>query len=271
MGQPLRLGQVRLVTLQLLGQQFLLGDIDRGAQKPLEDFAFNNRNSDAANVTLHAVRANNSLCHVAARMFRTHSLYGVSHKTAVLWVNGCQILLKCGGSLVRIQAINLEQLLRPVVKKSRGVKCPTAHMGEALPFAQIKLVLLKRLLGALALRYIDYGTYELIEIAGSVEDRMTDGVNVPDPFFRMNDPVVHFEIRFVADGFLGPFHGCRLIVRMNSMKEFFESRQRASGIETQYAVAHRRPVPDIAGRGVPCPTASLTESLRFRQICFAFT
>ena len=68
-------------------------------------------------------------------------------------------------------------------------------MGEALPLSEIKLALLKRLLRGLALRYIDDGTQELTEIAGSVEDRMADDVNVPDPFFRMNDPVVQFEIR----------------------------------------------------------------------------
>ena len=53
---------------------------------------------------------------------------------------------------------------------------------------------------------------------------MTDGVNVPDPFFRMNDPIVQFEIRLVADGFVEPFPQRRLIVGMNSMKEFFKSR-----------------------------------------------
>src|ERR1700693_3221930 len=132
-------------------------------------------------------------------------------------------------------------------------------MGNALPFADIKLASPKRFLGTLAFRYIDHGTHELAEIAGSVEDRMTDDVNVPDPFFRMNDPVVQFEIRFVADGFLEPFLGRRLIVRMKVTKEVFESRQWASGIESQHAVAHLRPVPDITGRGVPCPTPSLTE------------
>ena len=47
--------QVRLLTLQLLGHQFLLGNIHRGAEKSLKDFAFNNGNSDAANVALFAV------------------------------------------------------------------------------------------------------------------------------------------------------------------------------------------------------------------------
>ena len=47
-GQFLRLGQVRLPALRLLGQQFLLSNIDRGAEKPLGDFAFSNGSSDAA-------------------------------------------------------------------------------------------------------------------------------------------------------------------------------------------------------------------------------
>src|ERR1700674_4394745 len=59
-GEPLRFGKVCLPALQLLGQQFLLGDIDRGTEKPLEDFAVNNGNSDAANVAQLAVGANNS-------------------------------------------------------------------------------------------------------------------------------------------------------------------------------------------------------------------
>jgi hypothetical protein len=100
---------------------------------------------------------------------------------------------------------------------------------------------------------------------------MADGVNVPVPFFRMNDSIVQLEIRFVADGFVEPFPEHRLIVRMNSVEEFFKSRQRAGGIEPQHAVAGLRPVPDITGRGAPGPTASLTEPLRFRQIGFAFT
>ena len=48
---------------------------------------------------------------------------------------------------------------------------------------------------------------------------MTDGVNVPDPFFRMNEPIAQFEIRFVANGFVEPFPQSRLIVRMNSEEE----------------------------------------------------
>src|SRR5262249_13229703 len=62
------------------------------------------------------------------------------------------------------------------------------------------------------LGYIDHGGYELSEIAGSVKDRTADGVDVPDPFLPVNDPVVHFEICFVADGPLEPSPARRLIV-----------------------------------------------------------
>jgi hypothetical protein len=76
----------------------------------------------------------------------------------------------------------------------------------------------------LALSDIDHSTHEFTEIAGSVEDRMAYDVNVPVPFAWMNDSVIQFEIRLVADGSvdLQPRRG--LIVRMNSLKEGSESR-----------------------------------------------
>src|SRR5580692_403708 len=61
------------------------------------------------------------------------------------------MLFKCRGSLLRIQSVNSIQLLRPVLKKTRGVKSPTSHVGKALPLSEIKLTLLKHLLCALAL------------------------------------------------------------------------------------------------------------------------
>src|SRR5260370_10778808 len=184
-----------------------------------------------------------------------HFRNALFHEGAIFWVYKSQVFFHRWRLATRIKTIDPKQLGGPVTESS-SVECPAAHMGNALPLIEIRLALLKRLFGTLALRYIDHGTHELFEIAGSVEDRMTDDVNVPDPFFRMNDPVVQFEIRFVADGFLEPFPERRLIVRMNSLKEFLESRQRASGIESQHAVAHLRPVPDITGRGVPFPTTS---------------
>src|SRR5260370_29339953 len=203
MGQLLRLGQVRLSTLQLLGQQFLLGDIDRSAEKSLEDFGFNNWNSDAANVAYLAVGANNSFFYIATRAFRVHSFYGVSHKVSVVWMNGGQILFKCRGSLLRIQAVNLEQLLRPVIKKTGWVKCPTSHMGKALPLSEIKLVLLKRFLAAFAVSDVMDGTEHLVRSPGRVFFHIALTMHRSQFATGADDSVFYIRAQSSANGLLG--------------------------------------------------------------------
>src|ERR1700677_910194 len=149
-GEPLCLGKVGLPPLQLPGQQFLFGDIHCGAKKALEQLAFDHGNSDATNVAKLAVGANNSFLYVATGMFCDHSLYGVSHKIAIMRVKGGEILVQCWRSRLRIEPVNVKQFFRPVIKKSRGVERPTSHTGQALAFVKIKLAALKLLLSALA-------------------------------------------------------------------------------------------------------------------------
>src|SRR5258706_8184287 len=84
--------------------------------------------------------------------------------------------------------------------------------------------LLKVLFRPLTLGYVHYGPHEFMQVAGSVEDGMAYDVNVSDPFVRMNDSVVQFEIHLVAGGFLERFPGPDLIAWVNFLKEFFESR-----------------------------------------------
>jgi hypothetical protein len=84
--------------------------------------------------------------------------------------------------------------------------------------------LLELLFRTLALGDVDHRPHELTEIARAVEDRMAYDVNVPDPFVRMNESVLKFEIRLVADGFLVLFADRSLVVWMKTLKEGFESR-----------------------------------------------
>src|SRR5208283_1479584 len=86
--------------------------------------------------------------------------------------------------------------------------------------------LLKFLLGTLTLGYINHGTHEFNQVAGWAENRVAHDVDVPDSPLWVIETVVLFEIRLFADGFLEPFPARRLIVGMNSLKEFFESRWR---------------------------------------------
>jgi len=84
--------------------------------------------------------------------------------------------------------------------------------------------LLELLFRPLALSDVNNGTHEFNELAGSVEDRMAYNVNVPYAYVRMNDSVVQFEIGLSWMAFSNRSLGPSLIVQMNSLKEFFESR-----------------------------------------------
>jgi hypothetical protein len=75
-----------------------------------------------------------------------------------------------------------------------------------------------------ALGYIDHGSYELSEIAGSVKDRTADGVNVPDPFFPVNDPVNSADrncgtIQMEVSGWRGSVGGLQVSLRRSIMAQ----------------------------------------------------
>src|SRR6185503_18720433 len=126
------------------------------------------------------------------------------------------------------------------------------------------------LLGPLALSDVDHSSCEFDEIARGAENRMTNAVNVPDGATRMHNAIIHFFVELSMLGPLGRFPERRLIVGMNSLDEFFHSRQTIPWIKTQNAVAFLRPIPDV-GVGTPSPTARMAESLRLRQISLAPT
>src|SRR5229473_7401091 len=83
----------------------------------------------------------------------------------------------------------------------------------------------------------------------------------------MHDAVVRLPLCLLADSRLDQFPETGLVVRMNPLKEFFESGQTILWIETQNTVAFLRPVPDILV-WTPCPTAGVAQPLRFCQVRF---
>src|SRR5229473_7008956 len=86
----------------------------------------------------------------------------------------------------------------------------------------------------------------------------------------MHDAVVRLPLCLLADSRLDQFPEAGLVVRMNPLKEFFESGQTILWIETQNTVAFLRPVPDILVR-TPCPASRLAEFLRLGKISLALT
>src|SRR6202165_707261 len=121
----------------------------------------------------------------------------------------------------------------------------------------------------LVLGDVDHGTDEFNEIAGWTENGMAYCVDVPDLAAGMNDSVIELEPRLFTAFSFQLFHGPDLIIRVNALKECFDSRQLSVRVKTQHAVAFLGPVPAVSRSGSPCPTACVAERLRFRQITLA--
>src|SRR5229473_2625128 len=98
---------------------------------------------------------------------------------------------------------------------------------------------------------------------------MTHHVDVSNLAAGMNDSVIQLELGLLAPCCLGRFPNFGLIIRLDALKECFESRFSTLRVKTQHAVAFLGPIPDLTGGGGPCPTARMAEPLRFRQVCLA--
>src|SRR6266699_3881020 len=83
-----------------------------------------------------------------------------------------------------------------------------------------------------AVSHINYRTYEFPEIPRRTERRVAYHVDIPGLTVRVNDSVIHLEVRLVADGFLETFPGRGLIGGMNALEKSFESRWRFSRVES---------------------------------------
>src|ERR1700692_4277059 len=83
-----------------------------------------------------------------------------------------------------------------------------------------------------AVSHINYRTYEFPEIPRRAERRVAYHVDIPGLAVRVNDSVIHLEVRLVPDGFLEPFPGRGLIIGMNSLEERLESRWRFGRVES---------------------------------------
>jgi hypothetical protein len=176
---PVHRGAVRPNEGELPGQQFLLGDIHCAAEKPLQELVFNNGNTNAADVAYFAVRSNNSLFHAAAAAFSMHSSYGPSHEVPLAgerWLDTDRL-----SALPSADPGRKPEIARgTVVKNPCRVQCPTSHVCEALPFAEIKLASLQGLLGAFALRHVGLCNENLDKFPACGEHRLADCFEVFD-------------------------------------------------------------------------------------------
>src|SRR6266852_2992225 len=150
LAESLCLRQVRLAALQLLSQLLLLTNIHPCPKETLENLPLRDRNTHTTYVTNLSIRPHNSFCEVECKMVIQHFRNALFHERAIFRVYKSQIFFYCWRVANRIKTIDPKQLGGPVAE-SGSVECPAAHMGKALPLAEIELALLKRLISVLAI------------------------------------------------------------------------------------------------------------------------
>src|SRR5262249_26781862 len=152
--------ELRLTLAQRLRQLLLLGDIDPGPQQPLEDVAVDHRQADATNMTNHAVGAHDPFREVNAAPIRQHRLNLVRHEISVFGVDERQILRDARRLAARLEAVDPEQLGRPVLEAYRFER-PGTRVRKPLSLRQVELCLL-------AFIDIDTGPVPLDDVASSI-------------------------------------------------------------------------------------------------------
>src|SRR5260370_31274136 len=136
-------------------------------------------------------------------------------------------------------------------------------MAKPLRFSQMGLARAQFFLSPFALGDVKHGTHDFNQIAGWAENRMAHHVVVSNLAAGMNDSVIQLELRLLALRCLGCFPKFGLIIRMDALKQCFESRLSTVRVKTQHAVAFLGPVPNVTRSRDPCPTARVAEPLRF--------
>src|SRR5260370_42141636 len=126
-------------------------------------------------------------------------------------------------------------------------------MREPLCFRQVALASPQLLFGPFALGDVHHGTHEFDQIAGWAENRMAHSVDISNLAAGMNDSVIQLELRLLAPRCLGCFPNLGLIVRMNALKECFESRVSTVPLQTHHPLPFLAPVPILPPTTNPAP------------------
>jgi hypothetical protein len=136
------LTKLGLAFPQLSDQMLLVGHVQCGADEAPEDFVVNIRDADPPDVPDLPVRSDDALFDVATRAVPQHSFQAFRDHRTVLRVDAGEIFVERRGSLGRIEAVNLEELGRPIVEAAGGAQRPASHMSKPLPFREIELAAL---------------------------------------------------------------------------------------------------------------------------------
>src|SRR5712671_3299839 len=136
-----RLPEFHFTLAQCACEDFVLRDVDPGSDEPLGHSAVCRWRADAPDMTNRSVRPHDPLREVESAMFRQHRPNVLRDDISVVRMHERHVFLDGGCLLRRIEAVDREQLRRPVLKARRG-KRPASRMREPLSLRQVELGLL---------------------------------------------------------------------------------------------------------------------------------
>ncbi len=134
---------------------------------------------------------------------------------------------------------------------------------------KIRLRLAQRLFRPLALSDIRRATDELHQVAGSVQNRMANGVDVFHRGARKKNSEFHVVVRLFAHCSVDCFLPLASVLRMNALQSLFESRYAILQVEAIYPIPFVGQVHSISSCYLPDPTPRMREPLCFCQIPLA--
>ena len=112
--------------------------------------------------------------------------------------------------------------------------------------------------------HIHHGPDEFDHVAGRVENRVADGLDLSNLAARKHNSIGYVEISLFEDCCPEVFCSASPIIRMEAPSKFFKSRQPCCGIKTLQPERFLGPIGDFARRRDHRPTARVAQSLRFR-------
>src|SRR3979490_1262376 len=136
-----RLPEFHFTFAQRLRENLVLRDVDPGSDEPLEHSAVVRWRADAPDVTNRLVRTHDPLREVEPAMLRQHRPNFLRDEISVVRMHERHVFLDGRCFLRRIEAVDREQLRRPVLKARRGER-PASRMREPLSLCQVELGLL---------------------------------------------------------------------------------------------------------------------------------
>src|SRR5712671_901664 len=122
-------------------EDLVLGDVDPGSDEPLEHSAVCRWRADAPDVTNRSVGPHDSLREVESAMLRDHRPNYLRDEISVVRMHERHVFLEGRCALRRIEAVDREQLRRPVLE-ARGGERPASRVREPLSLCQVELGLL---------------------------------------------------------------------------------------------------------------------------------